>query len=199
MASKKQNNKTQAKKSGKASAQNKKSTRKKDAGAVWTNPEMRAADKYAKFVQWMAAPAEERRDDWGATSQIALSEKLQVRNATLSEWKKRPDFWNEVNRLRGTTYLQPRTSNVLMALYRRCIKLGMAQDVELWLAYVEGWDKKQIVEHQGDALDENDIRALIANIPENERNEYYKKLAEIVGRAEQSKRSAGGSENSASE
>ena len=46
---------------------------------------------FSRFVDWIALPLEERKKI-GVDNQTAFAKKYGVRNATLTDWKKREDF-----------------------------------------------------------------------------------------------------------
>lgn len=106
-----------------------------------------------------------------------------VSDRTLREWKRRSDFQKTVMAHRHE-WGKDRTSNVMAALYRTCIERGNAYDVELWLAYMENWDRKQVVKIVQDKFDADDLRAILAQLPEEVADEYYVKLGELITLAE---------------
>lgn len=77
------------------------------------------------------------------------------------------------------------TPDVLEGLYNRCVKYGMATDVELWLAYVEGWNKKQVLEHMAEVkLGKDDIRTLVDLLPEEDQKHFYNTLTDLIAKVE---------------
>jgi len=98
-----------------------------------TRQKLRHQYEYADFVQWIALPKSLR----SPKTQRELAKKFGVGEDTLSEWKNREDFWNEVEKKRKS-WGKERTPNVLMGLYTRAIKSGDPQSVRLWYEIVEG-------------------------------------------------------------
>ena len=122
-------------------------------------------DIFGRFVNWIALPTSERRKI-GVENQVAFAKKYGIRNATLTDWKKREDF-GKLKQEAQILRLQNDTSDVLEGLKNRCIKYGMAYDVELFLLYVEKWDRKHVLEILGEVkLGDNDIRTLVDLLPE---------------------------------
>lgn len=143
-------------------------------------------DVYARFIEWQAQTTKERGKS-GITFAKDFANKYGIREATLSEWKKRPEF-NELKREAQIAKLSDETSDVLDGLKRRCIKYGMAYDVELFLLYVEKWDRKHVLEILSEVkLGNNDIRTLIDGLPEEEQKRFYDTLTELIAKAEQTR------------
>ena len=143
-------------------------------------------DVYARFIEWQALTSKERaKVDIPFAKDFA--KKYGIREATLSEWKKRPEF-HELKREAQILKLSDETSDVLDGLKRRCIKYGMAYDVELFLLYVERWDRKHVLEILGEVkLGDNDIRTLIDGLPEEKQKKFYDILTELIAEAEQTR------------
>lgn len=141
-------------------------------------------DVYARFIEWQTLTSEERaKVDIPFAKDFA--NKYGIREATLSEWKKRPEF-HELKREAQILKLSDQTSDVLDGLKRRCIKYGMAYDVELFLLYVERWDRKHVLEILGEVrLGDNDIRTLVDGLPEDKQKKFYVTLTELIAEAKQ--------------
>lgn len=150
---------------------------------------------YKNFVEYYALPD----PDKCAFLEIAFDTKLKkyveeptmklfakkfgVHTNTLTGWKKREDFLSAVDR-RRKEWGMDRTSNVLSALYRRCIQYGMSYDVETYLAYFEGWDKKKAIEAPTTKFGMDDIRAIIAPLPKDKQEKFYAIITQIITEAE---------------
>lgn len=140
-------------------------------------------DVYGRFVEWVALDTEERKAA-GIKNLTAFAKKYGVRKATLTEWQKRPEFL-DLKREAQILKLQLDTSDVLTGLKKRCIKYGMAYDVELFLLYVEKWDRKHVLEILGEVkLGDNDIRSLVSFLPEAKQQQFYDVLTELIAEAE---------------
>lgn len=150
---------------------------------------------YHKFVEFYSLPDPEQAEFLS----IPYNDKLKkferpatlkefakaygVHQDTLTNWKKRDDFIVAVDSKRRE-WGKDRTANVLSSLYRRCIKYGMSYDVETYLAFYEGWDKKKVIEASGTKFDMDDIRALIAPLPKDKQEKFYAVITQIITEAQ---------------
>lgn len=140
-------------------------------------------DAYMRFVQWSAWTSQMRKDN-GLPTVTSFCEKYGINIDTTTDWKKRADF-AQLKREAQIEWLGDATSDVLAGLKDRCVKYGMAYDVELYLLYVEGWDRKRVIELMGEVkLGNNDLRAVIDLLPEHKRTKFYGLLTELVAEAE---------------
>ena len=89
------------------------------------------------FIDWLALPAAERVP----RTQRELAQKLGVEPATLSDWKRSPELWQEV-RHRVDERVKEHHADVLSALVKEA-KQGDVQAMKLYLQYVQGWTEKQ--------------------------------------------------------
>lgn len=84
--------------------------------------------EYEQFVEWSALPPQLRVP----ITQKELAEQLGVDNATLSDWKKKDGFWDEVDtKLRH--WARGRTPAIIEALAKKAEKTGDPNAVKLWL------------------------------------------------------------------
>ncbi len=144
---------------------------------------MRKRDIFIRFVEWIALTIKER-EKIGVPTQQEFANKYKINTGTLSEWKKRSDF-NKLKSEAQIEKLQDSTTDVLEGLKNRCIKYGMAYDVELFLLYVEKWDRKHVLEILGEIkLGDNDIRTIIGLLPENKQKVFYDTLVNLIAEAE---------------
>lgn len=89
-------------------------------------------------------------------------------------WKSTKGFGSSVNDIRLKKGSE-KTPNVMEALYRRCLRFGMSNDVELWLQYYEGWSRLQRVEVvQRFAPD--DIGKVMKYLPKEKQQYWYEQL-----------------------
>ena len=140
-------------------------------------------DVYGRFIEWIAMDTEERYNI-KIKNLSAFAKKYGVKNGTLTLWQKRPEFL-ELKREAQILKLQLATSDVLTGLKKRCIRYGMAYDVELFLLYVENWDRKHVLEILGEIkLGDNDVRTLVNFLPEEKQKKFYDVLTELLAEAE---------------
>lgn len=144
---------------------------------------MRKQGVFDRFVEWIALTTEER-EKIGVPTQNDFADKYGIDKATLSIWKKRNDF-GEKKQEAQIAKLQNSTADVLEGLKNRCVKYGMAYDVELFLLYVEKWDRKHVLEILGEIkLGDNDIRSIVDLLPEAKQKEFYDVLTNLIAEAE---------------
>jgi hypothetical protein len=93
--------------------------------------------EYHKFILWIALPKELRKPN----TQVELSKHFGVGQDTLSEWKKRTGFWEEVAKQRKE-WSKEKTSDIIYALYKRIIETGNAAEVKLWFQLIENWSER---------------------------------------------------------
>lgn len=103
---------------------------------------MKLEHTYKIFVEWSGTVPAERGD---LQTQHEFSLFYKVSEHTLSKWKRRPEFWEEVDKLR-TPWIKAKKSEVLYALAEKAAKTGNAAEVKLWLQYAEGWQEKSKIE-----------------------------------------------------
>lgn len=152
--------------------------------------ELYKKDVYDRFVDWQALTSKER-EKIGIPFAQDFADKYGVKQSTLSNWKKRPEF-GELKRNAQVARLGDSTSDVLDGLKRRCIKYGMAYDIELYLLYVEGWDRKHILEILSEVkLGPEDIRTLIDGLEEGDQKRFYDTLTELITKAQKHARDIG--------
>lgn len=83
--------------------------------------------EYHEFLYWLALPIDLR----GEKTQKEFAKKIGVGEDTLSDWKKREGFHEELNDLRRAIFSE-RASNVLRAVERRALGPGGNQDAALF-------------------------------------------------------------------
>ena len=150
---------------------------------------------YAKFVRFVASPNpdkcemldipyNEEKKQFASRPTLGLfAQKFGVHYNTLLNWKNRSEFYEGVNVVRAE-WGKGQTADVLAALYRRCVQYGNAYDVELWLAYFENWDRKQVVKHVMDSFTADDLRTIISALPKEKQDEAYVRIGEYITLAE---------------
>jgi len=93
--------------------------------------------EYQEFILWISLPKELREPN----TQAELSKNFGVGPDTLSEWKKRADFWSAVTKQRKS-WTKEKTSDVIYSLYKRIIEMGSAAEVKLWFQLMEDWSER---------------------------------------------------------
>jgi hypothetical protein len=121
---------------------------------------------YQDFIEWSALPDTEKEPR--THQEFAI--KNGISNGTLTDWKNREGFWDEVKEKRKV-WAKGRTSNVILGLYRRALKAGTASEVKLWLQVFDDFVEhtKQTHDGIGEFLDQ--IYAKKAHIVRPDRGE----------------------------
>ncbi|MFI5240793.1 MAG: phBC6A51 family helix-turn-helix protein [Candidatus Saccharimonadia bacterium] len=83
--------------------------------------------EYQEFIVWTALPTLLR----APREQQELAKQLGVDAATLSDWKKRDDFWSSVQ-TEIQLWSRDRTADVIYALYKRIVTTGDPSAAKLW-------------------------------------------------------------------
>lgn len=163
---------------------------------------VKKSEVFEQFIIFMSLPDPEKAGYMGLKPDIKTNKydriptqgdfaiKFGVSKDTLSLWKKRNDFITRVD-LKRKEWGIDKVPNVLAALYTRCIKYGMAYDVETYLAYYANWNRTQVIKTVGEKFDVDDLRALIAELPPTKQADAYAALATIITEAD---RRRGGAE-----
>lgn len=139
-------------------------------------------DVFSEFVEWSVMTKKERVTSGIATAKI-FAKKYKVHESHLSRWKQREEF-RSYKEQRQRSKLQELTPDILEAFYKRCMKYGMSSDIELWLALVEKWDKKKVIEQKQDLqFGPNDIRVLIKHLPPEKQKHFYGTLVKLIADA----------------
>lgn len=140
-------------------------------------------DVFDLFIEWISMTTSERKAI-GVETHGDFAKKYNIRQPTLSDWKLRADF-NERKKQLQVAKMQDSTADVLDGLRKRCVKYGMAYDVELFLLYAEGWDRKHTLEILGEIkLGSNDIRSIIDLLPKEKQKSFYDTLTNLIAEAE---------------
>lgn len=89
------------------------------------------------FTKWIALPKSLRNPK----TQEEICKKYKIASSTLSRWKQKEGFWDEVKK-EVKEWSRGKTPNVIQAIYQKILKQGGAAEAKLWLEYVEGWAEK---------------------------------------------------------
>lgn len=140
-------------------------------------------EAYADFIRWTILTKIERKNEKAPMTQTEFAKKWNINIDTTTDWQKRNDF----EKLRGDMFrkkLAAEIPEVMADLRKRIKKYGVGLDVELWLAYAEGWDRKKVVEIKPtNDFGEGDVRALIAKLPKEKQKTYYATIAKLIADA----------------
>jgi len=179
--------KSSVKKGTKKTPAKKKPTRKLAAKAKALKKQEKspfATVAFFAYVEFMAKPDPERCEMLGIPYEEktrkyiakptsgAFAKKYDVHINTLTNWKQRKDFNVAVHQKRNFWGLE-KVPNVMAALYQRCLRYGMAHDVELFLAYYEKWDRKAAVANAPVPFTADDIRLIIDVLPEDRQEHFH--------------------------
>lgn len=85
-----------------------------------------------EYISWLAMPSVYRKPE----TQSEFSKQFKVDEDTLTNWKKRPGFYEEVTR-RRRKYFKDDAGDVILALKRTCLKGGKGADAKVFLNYTE--------------------------------------------------------------
>jgi hypothetical protein len=143
-------------------------------------------DTFDNFIEWSILTDKEKTERNLVTAK-AFAKKYKITEAQLSKWKKRAEF-SELKKERMMDKMRDSTPDVLNAFCDRCKKYGMAHDVELWLLYVEGWDRKHALAEMDKkklTLAPDDIRVLVERLPKEKQKRFYDTLTELIVEAQE--------------
>lgn len=98
---------------------------------------LRHFEEYSQFIAWMAMSSELR----SPKTQGEFAKKFGVGPDTLSDWKKRPGFYESVKKKRKD-WCKEKTPEVISSLYKKIQKTGSAQEVKLWFQLFEDWSER---------------------------------------------------------
>ncbi len=94
-------------------------------------------DIFREFVVWMSIPEPLRKPK----TQQEFAKRFKVSEWTLSQWKKRDDFWKEVE-AEWNKWGREKTSNVMLKFYNKVMREGTTPDFKLWFQYFLRWSEK---------------------------------------------------------
>jgi len=165
----------------------KKQNTKKGRGRNGRQDKIDKINVFDAFCYWIVRTSDERVEEKLPKTQQEFAKKHKVIEATLSNWKKQADY-EATRHEKMQQKLADKTPEVLDGLFTRCKRYGMAYEVELWLAYVEGWDKKKVLEMTGKIeFGDGDIRALVEHLPKAKKKLFYDTITKLLIEAETNK------------
>ncbi len=92
---------------------------------------------YSQFVMWMSLPDQMKKP----ATQGEFSKQYHISEVTLSTWKYRDGFWEEVKRIRKS-WGQELIPNVILGLYKNAKFEGKASEVKLFLQLFDDFKEK---------------------------------------------------------
>ena len=139
-------------------------------------------DIYQRFVAWYVLE-DKTKKEIGIKTQKDFAKKYGITEHTLSQWVNTKVFKDNANE-EQLRVLDARSPNVWGAFLRRLEKYGFAYEMEVYLAYVKGWDRKQVIEFANELqLTKGDIRALVDKLPKEKRDKFYDTLVDLIDEA----------------
>lgn len=129
--------------------------------------------EFQQFIVWIATPEPLREPK----TQRELAAKLGVGEDTLSEWKQRAGFWDEVKK-EWNKWGKEKTNNVIARFYQRILSNDVSTaDFKLWFQFFLDWSEKTEVEHSGtvNVKDMKELLIIVRQIPEGAFLEYFSK------------------------
>lgn len=105
--------------------------------------------KYLEFITFMAIPDVLRAELLEVKTHGDFSKKYRVNEDTLTAWKKRVGFWEDVITVRKD-FFRARTANVILALETKSLDPNkvQGQDVRVLLTYTGEYSEKVENEHK---------------------------------------------------
>lgn len=91
-------------------------------------------DEYIQFIRFCSLPRALRDSVFGAKDQTEFAEKFGLHMDTLTDWKKKAGFWDEVFAVRKD-FFKERTGDVLLAMETKAIRTGDAAESNSMLKY----------------------------------------------------------------
>ena len=129
---------------------------------------------YKEFVRFYAMPSAYKREKFGVGTETEFAKLKELSPETLTEWKKRPEFQNDVD-IQLNKWGADKTPDVIAALYRTILKDGKASEVKLWLQYIKRWKEGMILEGTIET-NENPLIELLDKLDEPTRNKVIQGL-----------------------
>ncbi len=139
-------------------------------------------DIYQRFVSWYVLDDKQKKEA-GLRFQKDFAKKYGIMECTLSEWVQSQVFKDNTNE-EQMRLLDARSPNAWSSFMKRLEKYGFAYEMEIYLAYVKGWDRKQVIEFANELqLTKGDIRALVDKLPKEKQNLFYDTLVDLIDEA----------------
>lgn len=129
-------------------------TKQKRNGTVTVSSDLtkvRKTAEYLGFLQFMATPQPLWPELYGVTNQMEYAKQIGVDNATLSDWKNVPGFYDDVVTI-NKKFFKARVGNVMLALETKCLDPNKVtgNDARVFATYAEAYSDKVEEEHKLD-------------------------------------------------
>jgi len=100
--------------------------------------------EHLEYIRFTGTPRAFRDKDWGYNTDGEFAKHFKLNPCTLTEWRKEPEFWNEVrDRLR--ILLKDKIPDVMAGVYKKIIKDGSAAEAKFFMQWVDDWKEKSEV------------------------------------------------------
>ncbi len=90
------------------------------------------------FIDFVSVPKVYREEIFGFANEQDFAEKYKLSQDTLTDWKRKEGFWDEVAKFRDR-WARRKTTDVVAALLRNILKNGDKAEVEFWFKKFEGF------------------------------------------------------------
>ncbi len=118
-------------------------TQQQNAPTTPSQGDIRLPEEFDAAALWMSIPRKQREP----ATQAELAEKLGVNPDSITDWKKRDDFWEKVNGYRQS-WVKEEISDVVAGLIKKA-KHGAAPEVKLFLQFAGVYTETTRNEHTG--------------------------------------------------
>lgn len=145
-------------------------------------------NKYMEYVRWFALPVNAKIDETGCKNEVQFALKYGVARSTIWKWKNSEDFMERIKQMRFT-WGKESTPNVFAGWLNSCMK-GNPYSIELWLAYFEQWDKKNVIENRVPEFTNDDLLTLIKILPKDKQQKFYDTVNQIIITAREERENA---------
>jgi len=98
---------------------------------------LRYPAEYLDFIDWMSLPPVMREP----RTHKEFAKQIRVGEDTLTSWKKRAGFWDDVVDQRKD-WARDQSGDLLLGLKRNAVKYGKGTDVKVWLQYTGEFTEK---------------------------------------------------------
>lgn len=109
--------------------------------------------EYQHIVAWVALPTSHKenypneQEPWECTNEREIAKKLGIDQSTISIWKSKQEFWEEVFKVQKIITAGD-VADVILGLKRAAIATGKAPEVKLYLQLAGMISESEKVEHQ---------------------------------------------------
>lgn len=104
---------------------------------------MRKPDVYLEFIRFTATLPNFRK----LQNQQEFAKEFGVEESTLSNWKKKEGFWDEVREERKASMKDNMVGNIIMAVYRKAIREGTSKEAKLLLELSGEYEEKRTIDN----------------------------------------------------